>query len=112
MMPDWSYTSKYSLQAKAGDNNMHNPTPVFKRGYACYCHHPLTKHLCMNYMICSYYNHVGPSWLKNLYFAYLLVVRAITKMEPYWMIHQFYTGNESEDGAVNELVQRLIHAAK
>lgn len=68
----------------------------------------------------AYYNHVnvncimyvGPSWLKNLYFAYLLVLRAVTKMEPYWTIHQFYTGNKTEDAAVNELVLDLIQAAK
>jgi hypothetical protein len=54
----------------------------------------------------------GPSWLKNLYFAYLLVLRAITKMESYWIVHQFYTGNTTEDAAVNDNVFHIIQAAK
>ena len=57
-------------------------------------------------------NGQGPSWLKNLYFAYLLVLRAITKTESYWNTHQFYTGNHIDDDAVNEKVQQIITAAK
>ena len=55
---------------------------------------------------------LGPSWLKNLYFAYLLVLRALTKMESYWTVHQFYTGNSTEDAAVNNNVFHIIQAAK
>lgn len=59
-------------------------------------------------MSCS----AGPGWLKNLYFAYLLVLRAVTKAEPYWKDHQFYTGNSSEDKAVRERVDQIVQAAK
>lgn len=55
---------------------------------------------------------IGPGWLKNLYFAYLLVLRAVTKAEPYWRNHQFYTGNSTEDKAVRERVDQIIQAAK
>lgn len=57
-------------------------------------------------------NHSGPSWLKNLYFAYLLVLRAISKMEPYWSSHHFYTGNKTEDAVVREEVMLMIQATK
>ena len=54
----------------------------------------------------------GPSWLKNLYFAYLLVLRAITKMESYWIKHKFYTGNSADDTSVNEKILQIVEAAK
>jgi hypothetical protein len=57
-------------------------------------------------------NGQGPSWLKNLYFAYLLVLRAITKMEKYWTTHHFYTGNDTDDAAVNDKVMQIVEASK
>lgn len=57
-------------------------------------------------------NGQGPSWLKNLYFAYLLTLRAIVKAEPYWKAYQFYTGEEQEDQGAKDLVARLLQAAK
>ena len=54
----------------------------------------------------------GPSWLKNLYFAYLLTLRAVVKAEPYWEAYQFFTGNEAEDLETRNLVSRVIAAAK
>jgi ERO1-like protein alpha/ERO1-like protein beta len=54
------------------------------------------------------YFHVGPVWLKNLYFTYTLVLRAITKAAKYWEFEQFYTGDYEEDEHVQELVQTLI----
>lgn len=56
--------------------------------------------------------HIGPTWLKNLYFAYLLTLRAIVKAEPYWRTYQFYTGSEDEDMETRKEVARLILAAK
>ena len=55
---------------------------------------------------------VGPEWLKNLYFAYLLVLRAIVKVEPYWKHYQFYTGNKVEDQITRAHVATLIRGAK
>ena len=54
----------------------------------------------------------GPSWLKNLYFAYLVVLRAITKAEDYWQGHHFYTGNSLEDQRVKEKVMEIVQSAK
>lgn len=80
--------------------------------YQCFINHPL-------YSVSSFflYIHVltlplGPGWLKNLYFAYLLVLRAVTKAEPYWLDYQFYTGNKTEDLRSRELVSQIISAAK
>lgn len=50
----------------------------------------------------------GPSWLKNLYFLYLLVWRAVVKAGAYWMKEGFFTGNTKEDALVKELVQDLL----
>lgn len=39
----------------------------------------------------------GPQWLKNLYFLYLLELRALVKASVYLEDEMFYTGNENED---------------
>lgn len=67
---------------------------------------------CVTNIVCYSNTYSGPSWLKNLYFAYLLTLRAIVKAEPYWKVHQFYTGNEREDQETKSQVFRIIQAAK
>ena len=54
----------------------------------------------------------GPVWLKNLYFAYLLVLRAIVKAEPYWKQYQFYTGSKVDDHITRIRVTKLTRAAQ
>ena len=54
----------------------------------------------------------GPTWLKNLYFAYSVVLRAITKAAPFWEQEQFYTGDFEDDQQVQELVQALLAKSK
>eukprot|EP00112_Aurelia_sp_Birch-Aquarium-sp1_P001597 Seg1173.7 transcript_id=Seg1173.7/GoldUCD/mRNA.D3Y31 product="ERO1-like protein beta" protein_id=Seg1173.7/GoldUCD/D3Y31 len=54
---------------------------------------------------------LGPTWLKNLYTTYLLVLRAITKAKPYWEQENFYTGNKEEDKMVKELVLDIVKSA-
>ena len=54
----------------------------------------------------------GPSWLKNLYFAYLLVLRAVEKAGPYWGSHAFFTGDAAEDLQVQNTVREIVQAAK
>lgn len=54
----------------------------------------------------------GPHWLKNLYFSYLLTLRAITKAAPYWKEASFYTGNDKEDAEVRKIILELISTAK
>jgi len=53
-------------------------------------------------------NGEGPTWLKNLYFAYTVVLRAIIKAAPFWEQEQFYTGDFEDDLQVHELVQVLL----
>lgn len=55
---------------------------------------------------------VGPSWLKNLYFAYLVVLRAIAKAEPFWKESTFYTGDPVEEREIKEHVMEIVQAAK
>ncbi|XP_073248895.1 ERO1-like protein beta [Porites lutea] len=54
----------------------------------------------------------GPTWLKNLYFAYTVVLRAITKAAPFWEQEQFYTGDYEEDLHVQKLVKALLAKSK
>ena len=51
----------------------------------------------------------GPYWLKNLYFVYLLELRALAKASPYFTHQTFYTGRESEDKDTNIAVRELLN---
>lgn len=66
---------------------------------------------CLKYWKASF-SHSGPSWLKNLYFAYLLSLKAIVKAEPYWRQYQFFSGDYQEDSETREQVSKIILAAK
>ena len=57
-------------------------------------------------------NGLGPYWLKNLYFVYLLELRAITKAAPYLESHQFYTGNDEEDKETQIAVKEILNLMK
>lgn len=50
----------------------------------------------------------GPIWLRNLYFLYLLELRALAKAAPYLQREEYYTGNEVEDQdtrlAINDIL--------
>lgn len=54
-------------------------------------------------------NGEGPSWLKNLYFIYLLELRALAKAAPYLQKEQFFTGNREEDETVQEAVKDILN---
>lgn len=58
-------------------------------------------------------NGEGPERLKNLYFVYLLELRALQKVSTYLSRETFYTGNEEDDQetqlAVGQFLD-LIHA--
>ncbi|XP_019848899.1 PREDICTED: ERO1-like protein beta [Amphimedon queenslandica] len=56
-------------------------------------------------------NGQGPVWLKNIYFAYLVVLKAVTKAERVWSNYVFYTGNEKEEETINKTIQKLISSA-
>ena len=54
----------------------------------------------------------GPIWLKNIYFAYLVVLKAVAKAERVWSNYVFYTGSSSEEEAINKTIQKLVSSAK
>lgn len=51
----------------------------------------------------------GPNWLKNLYFVYLLELRALAKAAPYLKKESFFTGNKDEDESVRIAVNDILH---
>ena len=51
----------------------------------------------------------GPNWLKNLYFLYLLELRALVKAAPYLHREEYYTGNEDEDEDTRLAVKDILH---
>ncbi|XP_054722755.1 ero1-like protein [Uloborus diversus] len=57
-------------------------------------------------------NGEGPHWLKNLYFVYLLELRAIAKAAPYFENELFYTGNDEADREVRQAIKKLVEVAK
>ncbi len=54
-------------------------------------------------------NGQGPYWLKNLYFVYLLELRALTKVAPYLETQTFFTGKEDEDKETQIAVKELLN---
>lgn len=54
-------------------------------------------------------NDQGPNWLKNLYFIYLLELRALAKAAPYLKKELFFTGNQEEDESVQTAVKDILN---
>ncbi|XP_045132908.1 ero1-like protein isoform X2 [Portunus trituberculatus] len=54
----------------------------------------------------------GPKRLKNLYFLYLLELRALAKAAPYLQTQEFYTGSEEDDRDVKKAVTDLLSIVK
>lgn len=54
-------------------------------------------------------NGEGPNWLKNLYFVYLLELRALAKAAPLLKNELYFTGNEEEDDAVRATVADILN---
>nr|CAG4642387.1 EOG090X03A4 [Evadne anonyx] len=57
-------------------------------------------------------NGEGPQRLRNLYFLYLLELRALAKAAPFIEQLDFYTGNAVEDAEVYAAVHDLLHHVK
>lgn len=53
-------------------------------------------------------NGEGPERLRNLYFVYLLELRALQKIAPYLDTEMFYTGDERDDEVTRQAVQELL----
>ncbi|KAK4821872.1 hypothetical protein QYF61_004349 [Mycteria americana] len=56
----------------------------------------------------------GPRRLKNLYFLYLIELRALSKVLPFFERpgFQLYTGNKSHDVEMKNLLLEILHLAK
>lgn len=54
----------------------------------------------------------GPFWLKNLYFVYLLELRALAKAADYLARQTFFTGREQEDKETVIAVKELLSLVK
>ncbi|KAL3872856.1 hypothetical protein ACJMK2_036043 [Sinanodonta woodiana] len=54
----------------------------------------------------------GPQRLKNLYFAYLVELRALAKAAPYLEQEDFFTGNDEEDRDVKQGIKNLLSFIK
>ncbi|XP_071454854.1 ero1-like protein [Hetaerina americana] len=50
----------------------------------------------------------GPHWLRNLYFVYLLELRALAKASPLLLHEDYFTGVEEEDSAVKEAIADIL----
>ncbi|CAC70110.4 Endoplasmic reticulum oxidoreductin-1 [Caenorhabditis elegans] len=50
----------------------------------------------------------GPQRLRNVYFIYLLELRALLKAAPYLQNELFYTGNDVEDAETRKAVEDLL----
>lgn len=54
-------------------------------------------------------NGKGPQWLRNLYFLYLLELRALSKAAPYLIEREkYFTGNKTEDESVQRDIADLM----
>lgn len=54
----------------------------------------------------------GPIWLKNLYFTFLVELKAILKSEKVLKTAIFYTGNSTQDIQAKQLVLNIIELIK
>lgn len=54
----------------------------------------------------------GPQWLRNLYFVYLLELRALAKAAPYLEEEMLYTGNKQEDKEVAYAFREILNIIK
>ena len=50
----------------------------------------------------------GPIWLRNLYFVYLLELRALSKIGTFLQKQHFFTGNSEEDETTQIQVKNLV----
>ncbi|CAG9812756.1 unnamed protein product [Phaedon cochleariae] len=57
-------------------------------------------------------NGEGPNWLRNLYFVYLLELRALAKAAPYLESEEYYTGNDPNDWDTQMAMKDLLNVIK
>ena len=54
----------------------------------------------------------SPNWLKNLYFTYLLELRALAKAAPYLEREEYYTGNKVQDYDTRLAINDVLSTVK
>ncbi|XP_059613508.1 ero1-like protein [Phlebotomus argentipes] len=54
-------------------------------------------------------NNQGTHWLRNLYFAYIIELRALAKAAPYLRNQTYFTGQAQQDKEVREAIQDLLN---
>ncbi|CAH1982327.1 unnamed protein product [Acanthoscelides obtectus] len=57
-------------------------------------------------------NSEGPNWLRNLYFIYLVELRALAKVAPYLEEEEYYTGNDASDWDTQMAIKDLLNVIK
>lgn len=57
-------------------------------------------------------NGEGPEWLRNLYFLYLLEMRALAKATPYLEQEEYFTGRQDDDSDTKDAVFNLLHVIR
>ncbi|CAG9834032.1 unnamed protein product [Diabrotica balteata] len=57
-------------------------------------------------------NGEGPNWLRNLYFIYLVELRALAKAAPYLEKEGYYTGDEQNDWDTRMAMKDLLKVIK
>jgi hypothetical protein len=53
-----------------------------------------------------------PQWIENLYFNYIVVLRAITKLSAYLDSYSYCSGDPSQDAFTRQKIRSLISAAQ
>ena len=55
----------------------------------------------------------GPQWLKNIYFTYIVELRALAKAAPYLEKELYYAGvSQKDDEETKTIVQAVLNATK
>ncbi|XKL61662.1 hypothetical protein PGB90_001495 [Kerria lacca] len=57
-------------------------------------------------------NGEGPQWIRNLYFLYLLELRALVKASVYLEQEEYFTGNEKEDTETRKAINNFLLIVK
>ncbi|KAI9504299.1 hypothetical protein BX070DRAFT_190414 [Coemansia spiralis] len=87
-------------------------------------HASISTHICSDYFnatadrwepnLSCFISRIGafPDRLQNIYFNFLLLTRAIQRMEPYLLSYDYSTGIPKDDKAVKRLMPKMLRAVK
>ncbi|CAG8485438.1 15664_t:CDS:10 [Cetraspora pellucida] len=87
-------------------------------------HSSISIHICNEYLnqttgqwgpnLDCFISRIGshPERLENVYFTYVVLLRAISKVSDYLKEYEFCTGNKAQDSEVKTVVNQLVNTAK